>query len=332
MLHNQNLYTAYPNEYGDLYKYSPTFALLMAPFAILPDWLGLTLWNALGAFVLFIGLRKLMAEQKHFNLLLVFLIAELFLTTANSQSNALITGCILLAFHYLETGRSGIAAFFIMLTVFIKLFTLVVLILFLFYPSRIRNGLFVIISTLVLLVLPLIVISASSLYTQYHNWAELLERDHSISHGIGLLGFLNSLKLFPVSKSGVLVSGIMVVLFPLVRYKYWSNLFFKQNYLCLLLLWMVVFNHKAESPSYIIAMSGTALWAHFNGFSKPTILFLILAFVFTSLASTDLCPKTLRENFIEPYCIKSLFPSLLVFSISLRLTILRVGPAKTKFH
>jgi hypothetical protein len=35
-----------------LYKYSPAFALFMAPFAMLSDFFGLPLWNLLNALVL----------------------------------------------------------------------------------------------------------------------------------------------------------------------------------------------------------------------------------------------------------------------------------------
>jgi len=36
LLAGRDLYAAYPAEHADLFKYSPTFALLFAPFALLP--------------------------------------------------------------------------------------------------------------------------------------------------------------------------------------------------------------------------------------------------------------------------------------------------------
>ena len=38
---NKDLYRDFPPEHWDYYKYSPTFSVLMAPFALLPDALGL---------------------------------------------------------------------------------------------------------------------------------------------------------------------------------------------------------------------------------------------------------------------------------------------------
>lgn len=44
-------YLPYPAEHWDIFKYSPTFAVLMAPFAPLPDAVGVVLWNAINAAV-----------------------------------------------------------------------------------------------------------------------------------------------------------------------------------------------------------------------------------------------------------------------------------------
>ena len=48
----QDLYIPYPEEHWDLYKYTPSFSVFFAVFNILPDWLGLSLWNLLNAIVL----------------------------------------------------------------------------------------------------------------------------------------------------------------------------------------------------------------------------------------------------------------------------------------
>jgi hypothetical protein len=40
LITRQDLYIHYPQEQYDLFKYPPTFALLFAPFSMLPDFLG----------------------------------------------------------------------------------------------------------------------------------------------------------------------------------------------------------------------------------------------------------------------------------------------------
>src|SRR5436190_462027 len=56
---NKNLYQPYPAEQWDYYKYSPSFSLLMAPLANMPDAAGLFTWNLLNVLLLFFALWKL---------------------------------------------------------------------------------------------------------------------------------------------------------------------------------------------------------------------------------------------------------------------------------
>src|SRR5689334_10889855 len=44
LLHQVNLYLEYPAEYNDVNLYGPIFGLLIAPFALLPDKIGVVLW------------------------------------------------------------------------------------------------------------------------------------------------------------------------------------------------------------------------------------------------------------------------------------------------
>jgi hypothetical protein len=55
----RNLYGFFPAEHFDNFLYSPTFAALMAPFAVLPVWLGLLAWDLFNAAVLVAGVRSL---------------------------------------------------------------------------------------------------------------------------------------------------------------------------------------------------------------------------------------------------------------------------------
>lgn len=52
LLAGRDLYVAYPAEHVDLFKYSPTFALLFAPFAWLPFAWALLAWNLINVLAL----------------------------------------------------------------------------------------------------------------------------------------------------------------------------------------------------------------------------------------------------------------------------------------
>ena len=47
LIDHKDLYAPYPDEHWDLYKYSPTFAFFFGIFALLPDSIGVMLWNLL---------------------------------------------------------------------------------------------------------------------------------------------------------------------------------------------------------------------------------------------------------------------------------------------
>ena len=63
LLAGLDLYAAYPAQHLDFYKYSPTFALLFLPFAYLPFWLAMLLWNALNAGALFVALGTVLPRR-----------------------------------------------------------------------------------------------------------------------------------------------------------------------------------------------------------------------------------------------------------------------------
>ena len=52
----QDLYAAYPSVHTDFFKYSPTFALLFAPFALLPLVPGYILWAGVCASAIFLAI------------------------------------------------------------------------------------------------------------------------------------------------------------------------------------------------------------------------------------------------------------------------------------
>jgi hypothetical protein len=56
LIQHKNLYHWYEPEQWDLFKYSPSFALLFGVFAYLPDPVGLLIWNILNVGCLIVAL------------------------------------------------------------------------------------------------------------------------------------------------------------------------------------------------------------------------------------------------------------------------------------
>jgi len=315
LLENEDLYKAYPQEHYDLFKYSPSFALFMGVIAYFPVWIGLFLWNSLNVFVLFLGLKKLKFTRNNgFVFASLFVLIELITTTQNSQSNALIAGLILLAFDSLENSKVSRSAWMLIATVFIKLFGLVAFVLYLFYPKKIKSGLLVIFWVVVLSAIPLLFIDTQSLYYQYVSWLNLLGNDHSNELKFSVMGFLNS--WFGVSaefKNYILLLGVFMFGIPLIKIKSYKVLRYKQLYTASVLLWVVLFNHMAESATFILAVTGVAVWY----FTKNEVTLLdkflmILTVLFTLLSPSDIYPEFIRKMYFIPYTVK-VIPCILVW-------------------
>ena len=57
------LYEEYPLEYFDHNHYGPVFSLIIAPFAILPDYIGMVLWGIFNAAILVWAITQLPLKQ-----------------------------------------------------------------------------------------------------------------------------------------------------------------------------------------------------------------------------------------------------------------------------
>jgi hypothetical protein len=324
LIANKDLYQSFP-EHWDYYKYSPTFSVLMAPFAYLPDSIGLFCWNLLNVLILFFAFWKLPAQTHKMRLFgLAFISIELISSVHNSQSNALIAGLIIFAFLLLEKKQIALASLFIVLTIFIKVFGLVALALFIFYPNKIKAALYTIGWMIVLAALPLLFISFSQLTFLYHSWTNLLRDDHSMSYGLSVAGWLHS--WFGVEAKNLIVGfGAIIFCLPLIKYKCFSELKFRLLFLASVLVWIVIFNHKAEPPTFIIAVSGVAIWYFFQKPKIENTILLILVFIFTVLSPVGIFPKVFLENYIQHYALKAVPCILVWFKIVSELLLYKPG-------
>jgi hypothetical protein len=140
----------------------------------------------------------------------------------------------------------------------------------------------------------------------------MLAQDHADSLGMSVQGILGSWFGLSKLKDLILALGAMVLLLPLLKIKQYSSPEFRFRMLAFLLLWIVIFNHKAESPTYIIAVAGVGLWFFALAKGKIETFLVILVFIGTSLIVTDFCPAYIRKTFVFPYFLKAL-PCILVW-------------------
>lgn len=312
LLAGNNLYLHYPDLQFDLFKYSPTFALLMAPFALLPDLAGLMLWNLLNALVFWLGLRALPLSKSALAGAGWFCLIELITSLQNLQTNALIAGLLLLAFAASEQQQPLRAASYINLTVFIKLFGMVAFLMFFFSRNKKMFAAGAVSSAIALFLLPLMAVPFSELLQQYRNWWQLLQMDYAGSLGFSVAGWLQSWFGLSPPKHAITLAGALMLLLPLLRYRCFANPDFRLTYLCAVMVWMIIFNHKAESATFIIAVAAVAVWYFSQPRNNVNTALMVLVFLFTVLAPVDIYPHWLRHNILVPYVVK-VVPCILIW-------------------
>jgi len=304
----------YQNMNIDLYKYSPAFALLFAPFAILPNVIGVVLWNLLNTLLLFFAIKSLSFDDTKKAIVFWLVFIEMLTSIQNCQSNALIAALIIFAFTLLEKKKLFLAAFCIVFSAYIKLFGIVAIILFLFYPDKIKFILYTLLWAAILFFLPLLAISFHQLIFLYQSWGKMLAEDQTISWGLSVMGIIKSWFNLDVPKMYVQIVGVIVLCLPLLSFKSWNEPMFRTLYLSSVMIWVVIFNHRAESPTFIIALCGMAIWFVSQNSSPMNIFLIIFALVLTSLSPTDLFPKVIRDTYVVPYALKAL-PALLIWIV-----------------
>ena len=256
---HRNLYAPDPAQGYDLFKYSPTFALLFAPFAILPPTLGLLAWDLVNALVLLAAVGKLLPRREAAIAALVML-PEVFVSAQASQSNALVAGLIVFAFLALERSRLTQAAIAIGVGTAIKIFPLAAVTFALPHRGRWRFAWRTVVVGVVLVLLPLGVVSVPVLRQEYRWWAAIESLD-ALSHGASVMGLVARVAHGSWPNWPIQLAGTIVLLAPLVaRPREWADTRFLRLYLCSLLVYVVLFNHQAERPSYVIAVTGVAIW------------------------------------------------------------------------
>ncbi|TAE42570.1 MAG: DUF2029 domain-containing protein [Sphingobacteriales bacterium] len=320
LIQQQNLFAPYPNLYADSNHYGPIFGVLIAPFALLPDALGTSLWVILNASILLYAVFQLNISQQN-KLIVCFICAhELMTASYSTQFNPAMAALILLSFTFTEKRNEPWAAFCIVLGTFIKLYGIVGLAFFFFVKNKPKFILWLAIWALVMFALPMLFSSPQFVLNTYSNWYfSLIEKDSlnatSTMQDISVMGMIRRIFKIPqLANISVLLPVLLLFASAYLNIKSYKALHFRLLILASTLLFTVIFSSGSESPTYIIAFIGLALWFVLQ--AKPVSIFnwilLILAIIISSLSPSDLFPKYIQINYIKPYALKAL-PCFLIW-------------------
>jgi hypothetical protein len=319
LIAGNDLYVLYPAAHFDHFKYSPTFALLMAPIAVLPDILGVVVWTLLNVVPLYYAINRLELADKKKALVCWIVLIELITSLQNFQSNGLIAALLVFAFGAFENKKNLWAALLIALAAYIKIFGIVAAVLVVFYPEKLKFMVYMVFWCSALFLLPLLIVPVPQLAFLYESWLQLLNADYAAASSLSVIGILKSWFDLDAPKIVVQLFGAALLAWPLLKFDLHKEKFFRQLFLSSLLMWIIIFNHKAESPTFVIALTGAALWYVNQELTAGNLSLLVLALVLTSLSPTDVFPKYLRDHWVAPYSLKALPCVLIWFRIEYQL-------------
>ena len=332
-----SLYDFYPTEYNDHNHYGPIFSLVIAPFAVVPDAIGLLGWLVVLALSMYYAVRRLPLEEGRQIFLYWFCAHELLTALQMQQFNIAIAAIIIGSFAAIERGREVTAAFLIVLGTFVKLYGVVGLAFFFFVKRKPRFILALIGWSVVCFVAPMLISSPEYVVGQYVEWYERLaakngENTFSLMQNISLLGMIRKISgSASYSDLLVILPGLALFGLPYLRFGQYRHLAFRYAILSSVLLFVVLFSTGSESSTYIIPFAGIALWYATSPWKRSgwDVALLVFAFVLSSLSPSDLFPRSLREAYVLPYALKALPPTLIWLRLSYELLTRDYAPSKT---
>jgi len=329
LLQEKNLYSFYPNQYSDLYHYGPLFGLLIAPFYYLPVGFSLLMWGGLNAWALFKAIWSLPLDTTSKAIIIWISTHNLITSALNVQFNAMCSAMLILSYIYIIHKKDIWATLFIILGTFIKLYGIVGLSFFFFSKNKkkfiIWTGLWII----TFLVLPMVICTPNYIIQCYVDWYISLTDKNAANIDIlqtqvdvCVMGIVRKITHNPsLSNLYYIIPAIIIMGVSYFKFKLHKQLNFQLALLSSLMMFIVLSSTGSESPTYIIAFPGVGIWYVLERKKNfLTISLLIFTLVISSFSPTDLFPRFIRVNYLQPYAMMA----LPVFLVWLRLNYLMI--------
>jgi len=312
------LFSYYPEEYVSFNNYGPAFSLVIAPFALLPTYIGCFFWAMANAAALFIALKMLPLEEKQKIILYWIVLIEMMTSIHSVQFNPMFTAFFIFTFVFTLRGKDWIATLFIALGILTKLYGIAGLAFFFFSKNKIQFIISLMVWLTVIVAAPILYSSYDYIIQSYEDWYyQIIRRnqqniDNSRTAGmqdISVPGMIRRIFKYygPIDFPIIAAAGVLFGI-PLLKKQNQDHPNFKLNYLALVLISVVIFSSAAESPTFVIAVTGAAIWfiTQQQPYSTKIKATLWLLFLLTILSPTDLIPPYIRINFILAYSLKAL--------------------------
>jgi len=308
------LYQQRPGLFDDMNHYGPIFGIIMAPFALLPDVLGGTLWLVVLALVLFYAIKELPLNPWQHMVIFIICTNSLIIAHANVQFNTATVALIILSFTNIRKEKDIWAAFFIMLGTFVKLYGIVGFAFFFFSKHKPKLLLWSAIWGIVFFVLPMFISSPGYIIDQYIGWFnELIIKNQSnsisLQQNVSFLGMIHKMTGdYEFSNMPILIGALILFALPYLRIREYSKNWFQLLILASVLIFIVLFSTGSEPNSYVIAITGMAIWFVIQPrpYTKLVLFLLVFGIIISSFAPSDLIPRTFYFKVLRPYSLQAL--------------------------
>ena len=330
------LYLPYPDEYFDTNHYGILFSAVIAPFALLPKWIGCTLWIMANAAFLYWAIRQLPLSKKAIIAVLLIAAHDLYTAAAMQQFNISVIALLVGAFVFIERRQSHWATLLIVIGTLTKLYGIVGLAFFFFAKDKWRfiwSGLFWLIA---LFCLPMLYSSPDYVVSQYFDWyASLAEKNVSNLNtttynlqNLSLLGFLQRTGIYN-NNSIVILIGLGLFALPYLRIRQYKNLNFRLLLLASVSIFLCLFSTGTENSTYIVAYVGVGIWFMVSELHPKLKITLLVLAMLGSLSPTDLF-KPLKEPYIIRYSLRAVPVTLVWLAIVYEMLFIQVRDKKNE--
>ena len=175
---------------------------------------------------------------------------------------------------------------------------------FLFYPNKLKFILWCAVFTVLTFLIPLCILYQKSIiFPAIQNWVKAVTEDASdkfIANSPSLIGINYTWLARPLNHFYIQLTGLILLFIPLYKtIKKETDTGFILLYLSFLMLFVVIFNHATESPTYIIATAGAAIWYAVSAKSTFNNILLILLIFGCILVPTDLYPAFIKNELLN---------------------------------
>lgn len=314
------LYGRSPQEFLDKNHYGPVFSLVMLPFALLPDKVGLTLWLVMLVAVLWLAIRALPITEWQKNVMALFMGNELLTAGFNAQFNIAVAAIIIYTYVLIHRQQEFWAPLPFLLATFIKLYGVVALAFFFFVKDKPKFILGCVVWSVVLFLAPMAIASPEFVVQSYQEWylALVVKNAANVSlvsyQDISVMGFFRRLFENPqIPNLPFLAGGVVLFGLPYLRWSQFRHRTFQLLIVASTLIFPVLFSSASEGSTYIIVFAGLALWLALQPTPWGVWVWVLvaLAIFFATLNSTDLYPRAWRD-FLRLHAVKAI-PCLLIW-------------------